>query len=142
MYKRNTPVFVESGRLDTQKGYVESFTLLFQHFASFTFSMAMSQKLRKDAQKQKEIADAEKAKKKVEQLREKQEKAGKGGGKSAAGEEDQTKDEPLEAQEMKADIGEFGVSKENCVYKCKFIVPNASEIIYDERDMQDRRTWV
>ena len=47
---------------------------------------------------------------------------------------------PLDAQETEkvayarpdanAEIS-FGSSKENHVYKCKYIIPNASEIIYD-----------
>jgi len=57
---RNTPVFVEPGRLDTQTGYVESFTLLCQHFASFTFSITLSQKLRLQAEKEKLAAAAAK----------------------------------------------------------------------------------
>jgi hypothetical protein len=43
--KRDQPVFVEPGQLDKGTGLVDSFTILFQHVASFTFSMSLSKQI-------------------------------------------------------------------------------------------------
>ena len=44
-YLRNTPVQIVPHRRDTEAGVTESFTLLFTHLYSFTFSFSLSQQM-------------------------------------------------------------------------------------------------
>ena len=56
---RNTPVFVIPHRRVKETGFTESFTILFQHLSSFTFSMSLSQEiLRKKEEERKKAAQA------------------------------------------------------------------------------------
>jgi hypothetical protein len=58
-YMRNTPAFIEPGRRNLETGCTESFTLLFQHLYSFTFTMSLSQEIlrKKEEEKRKKAAE-------------------------------------------------------------------------------------
>ena len=57
-------------------------------------------------------------------------------------EENVVQDVPVVSANDAKKTSEFGSKKENHVYKCKYIVPYASEIVYDERDPFNKRTMV
>jgi len=121
-YMRNTPALIEPGRRNLETGHTESFTLLFQHLYSFTFSMSLSQEIlrKKDEEKRKKAAEL-----------------------AAVGTDSKGPAVQAEVEENVAKTGDvFGASLENMVFKCKFIVPDASEIIFDRRDPNSIKTLV